>query len=228
MTEPSDAVHYPRWTDEAADRVRALSGQWLEAAERAFGGSVSDPVRYQRVALAVGAMHRRLRELGPGPVVLADAWDRLDDLLRELTAGGPQPGLEGPQGRAAAGAAFAMRYPEVLAEVAADRRLARLRAAEAQAGWVVLEESGYSPGDPFVAYRRLEAESREGRALLVSTRPDDTFSTVLHEVSEGVVDLDSGELRWPAGAVVHAFADEAAREAHVVTARAAERPVDPD
>ena len=60
----------------------------------------------------------------------------------------------------------------------------------------MLEESGSSGGDPFVPYRRVEAEPSTGRALLVTTRPDDTFTGCVHEVVTGHIDVRSGALRW--------------------------------
>ncbi len=68
-------------------------------------------------------------------------------------------------------AALAIRQREVAVAEVAHARVARLTAARAAGGgWVVLEESGDPAGSPFAPYRRLEAESESGRALLVRGR----------------------------------------------------------
>ena len=73
-------------------------------------------------------------------------------------------------------AALALRQREVAVAEVAHARVARLTAARAAGGgWVVLEESGDPAGSPFAPYRRLEAESESGRALLVRAEPDERF-----------------------------------------------------
>jgi hypothetical protein len=221
---------------EDAERARALGAQWRELSDRAFGSALTDPARYQQVGTVAGALHRRLRDLGPGPAVLVEAWDDRAGLLRRLADEDPRMSLPDAVAELAAGAAFAIRHREVLAEIAARDRLARLRADGARPGetpsgttdpaehtavprWLVLEESGYSAGDPFVAYRRLEAEPRHGRAVLVSTRPDDTLSAAVHEVTPCRVDLETGELLLAGDADVRSFPDETARESFVAAVR---------
>ncbi|MEP6816063.1 MAG: hypothetical protein ABI873_10980 [Marmoricola sp.] len=218
MTETND-LHYPRWTEADAATARELAAGWQDASEKAFGVATTEPALYQRTATVVGALHRRLHDEGPGPVALVRAWESRVALLDEIAAIDPGRALAGLQVDTVAGAAFAMRYREVLAEIAADRRLGRLSTADPEVPWLVLEESGYSAGDPFVAYHRLEVEQANGRALLVSTRPDDTFSSVVHEVLDGSVDLVTGELGWSDDTVARDFPDEASREAYVDNAR---------
>ena len=49
-------------------------------------------------------------------------------------------------------------------------------------------------GSPFAPYRRLEADARSGRALLVRAEPDEAFASVLHRVDPALVDLQTGQL----------------------------------
>ena len=60
--------------------------------------------------------------------------------------------------------------------------------------WAALDEAGDADGDPFIAYRRLEADPATGRGVLVETRPDDSFVGVTHEVRLMSVDPLTGEL----------------------------------
>lgn len=188
--------HSPRWTDDDVAAAERLALDWQAASEHAFGSALLHPEAYQRTALLAGALLRRLREEGPGPAALVAAWGRRGLLLDEMQAADARLEITGANPELVAGAAFAMRYHEVVDEISAAQRLYRIATEVPRDGWVVLEESGSSDGDPFVAYRRVEAEPSTGRALLVTTRPDDTFTGCVHEVVSGHLDLLSGALRW--------------------------------
>jgi hypothetical protein len=207
-----DDRHYSRWTDEDVAAAERLAVDWQTASEHAFGSVLLQPEVYQRTALLVGALLRRLREEGPGPAVLVGAWDRRRALVDELQTADPRLRGAGGNLELVAGAAFAMRYREVVDEINAAQRLSRIAAEVPSAGWVVLEESGESDGDPFMPYRRVEAEPSTGRALLVTTRPDDAFTGCVHEVVPGRLDLLSGALHWDEDAGTGA-SDPASREA---------------
>jgi hypothetical protein len=209
-----DDLHHPTWTNEDIATAERLAVDWLAASERAFGSAFLDPAAYERTALLVGALLRRLREEGPGPAVLVAAWGRRTALVDELLASDPRLGPARAGHELAAGAAFALRYREVVDQISAAQRLHRLTGSVAQDGWVVLEESGSSDGDPFLPYRRVEAEPATGRALLVTTRPDDTFTGCVHEVVSGHIDGVSGALSWDDdGSGGGSCADTASREA---------------
>lgn len=183
---------------ESAPDARQAAGElhraWTAAAERAFSGGVHQPDLYLRTTRLVGAVAQRLRELGRGLEPLVEAWPGHRDLVRRVVESSELLTSDGLDVEAVAGAAFAMRYREALEEVTLDDRLAALAKAAPDSGWLVLEESGYRPGDPFVPYRRLEADPATGRALLVTTRPDDSFTACVHTVEEGRIDLETGRL----------------------------------
>lgn len=214
MTEPD-----PR---PAAD-LRAAAGQlsrlWAATSERAFATTLHQPDVYVRTTRLVSAITRELRRRGRGFAPLLEAWRGRDELVHDVAGSDGALSVEGLDTEAIAAAAFAMRYREVLEEITLDDRLAALAAGPKDGGWVVLEESGHAPGDPFVPYRRLEADPRTGRALLVTTRPDDTFTTCVHVVERGVVDLETGRLTTDAageaGNPVHEVGTAEEREALV-------------
>ena len=105
-------------------------------------------------------------------------------------------------------------------EVAATRRLRLLSTYDEPGTWVVLEEQGLSSGDPFHAYRRVEAHVGTGRALLVTTVPAEDLAACTHEVTRGRVDLSTGGLHWDE--VSTRYDDEAARESAVAAAKVAD------
>ena len=214
MTRDDD-FHYPQWSDKDVASAARLAADWQAASERAFGVALQQPEVYQRTALIVGALVRRIREEGRGPGALVAAWERRRPLLEEVLADDARLGATRTDLELVAGAAFAMRYREVVAEIEAAQRLHRLATATPREGWVVLEESGFAAGDPFMAYRRVEAEPSTGRALLVTTRPDDTFTGCVHEIAVGRLDPASGEVAWDHESADDTFTEATSREAAV-------------
>jgi hypothetical protein len=181
----------------AADPRRAaedLSRLWTAASERAFAAGIHQPEIYLRTTRLVGAVAQELRGRGRGVEPLLEAWREHGDLVRRVVGSSDLLTMDGLDVETVAGAAFAMRYRDVREEVTLDDRLVVLAAAPPGTGWLVLEESGYRPGDPFVPYRRLEADAGTGRALLVTTRPDDTFTACVHVIEQGFIDLETGRL----------------------------------
>jgi hypothetical protein len=197
-----------------------LSAAWEQAEARLYPTVTDRPDLYQRVILLVRATVERLRERGPSTGALLEAADQGDRLvLRAAEETGQQLAELDPA--LVAQAALAMRYREVRGEQTRLRRLRLLEEARAEGrDWVVLEEAGHSDGDPFVPYRRLEAEVATGRAVLVATAADDDFRAVQHTVRAAQVDLADGAVREAdpdrAPAV---FADAAARERAVAAVK---------
>ena len=196
MSESGD-LHGSRQSADIRQVAGELFRAWNEAAERAFATGSRQPDVYMRTTRLVGAVTRELRELERGLEPFLDAWREHRDLVGRVAGSSDLLTAEGLDVEAVAGAAFAMRYREVIAEIMLDDRRAALAAAPPGTRWLVLEESGYHPGDPFVPYRRVEADAVTGRALLVTTRPDETFATCVHSVEWGFIDLETGRLTSP-------------------------------
>ncbi|WP_433499189.1 hypothetical protein ACQP1K_02180 [Sphaerimonospora sp. CA-214678] len=189
MTEPD-----PRPGGDLRAVAEQLSRLWVTTSERAFAAALHQPDVYVRTTRLVSAIVRELRRRGRGLTPLLEAWHGRHELVRGVAASDGALTVDGLNVETIAGTAFAMRYREVLEEITLDDRLAALAAGPRDGGWLVLEESGHAPGDPFVPYRRLEVDPRTGRALLITTRPDDTFTTCVHVVESGIVDLETGRL----------------------------------
>lgn len=200
----------------ARTELAALSRRWNDAAESAFATVLDRPDHYQRTARMVGALVAALRAEATDASGLLAAWDRRTDLLDTVAAGDDLLTMAGLDPDATAGAAFALRYRELLAVFAAEDRLRALRTTTPENGWVVVEEAGYRPGDPFVPYRRVEVELATGRSILVTTQPDEEFSACLHRVDVATVDLTTGRLRPHEDASsTRELASEEEREAYV-------------
>lgn len=188
-----------RPAEDEATVPASTAASWQSAETQLFGALVSRPDAYRGVIEMVGATVDRLRALGPSSAALRDAAPTIGALVRDvpeqdvLSADGIDPDLVGR-------AALALRYREVVAEQASLRRVELLSAARAgQLAWLVLEETGEPAGDPCFPYRRLEAEAATGRALLVTTTPDDDFRTCQHRVEAVHIDLGTGRIEHPGG-----------------------------
>jgi hypothetical protein len=193
MSESED-VRNLRPAPDARQAASELLRTWNAAADRAFSAGIHQPDVYLRTTRLVGAVARELRECARGVEPLLDAWREYREFVRRVAESSDLLTADGLDVEAVAGAAFAMRYREVLEQITLDVRLAALAKAAPGVGWLVLEESGYRPGDPFVPYRRLEVDPGTGRALLVTTRPNETFTECVHTVERGSIDLETGRL----------------------------------
>jgi hypothetical protein len=167
---------------------------WQQAEAQLLPSVMGQPDHYQRAVLLLGATLGRLRRLGPDIQPLLDAADSAGQLVAEVAEQervNPL-GLDLPL---IGQTALAMRHREVVAEQAAARRRDALaNARERGLEWVVLEDFGDPAGDPFRPYRRLEAHAGTGRAVLATTRPDETFQSSQHTVSELRIDVDTGQV----------------------------------
>lgn len=195
------------------ERLRSLGSRWTAAAADAFAGMAASPERYLAASRLVAAWLDHLRALpsetegrseteGPSgtdgdnddeaATALISAWETRESRSADIGAGLP---LTAAERATLTVAAFAIRYGEVADRLSARaRRRALADAAAGPGGWVVLDESGDPVGDPFVSYQRLEAEAATGRGVLVQTRPDESFTGVIHEVHPVLVDPETGEL----------------------------------
>ena len=191
-----------------------VAAAWQRAETLAYSTVTERPDLYQQVVRLVRLTADHLRLLGPGTSALLSAEQRGPELVAAVAEDSGIPVWDLDLG-VVAGAAMALRYREVRGEQAARERLRRL--AEGRAAGrpvVVLEESGDPEGDPFLPYTRLEAEVATGRAVLVTTLPDDDFSGVVHGVRAVQVELETGSVRAdPDRPDVATYPDAAARDA---------------
>lgn len=221
--DQGDARDY--WHPDRAS-LDTLARQWRAASDQAFTAAAHDPQTYIRATRLVGALSAHLRTLGSGAAPLLGAWRRHREIVLRVAADDDLLTTDGVDLATVAAAAFAMRHREVAQEIAADERRAAMSARPADA-WSVLEERGYAPGDPFVPYRRLEVHPATGRALLITTAPDENYQVCIHQVQVLAIDAATGELSAADGdgrpasvgggqpAPVEEFASASEREAHV-------------
>ena len=223
----SDQSDPPDPKAPAQPSLETLARQWRAAADQVFAAPLSDPQAYIRATRLVGAVATHLRTLGRGAAPLITAWSRHREIVLRVTADDDLLTTEGVDVTAVAATAFAMRHREVAHEIAVDARREAISQLPS-ATWSVLEEHGYAHGDPFVPYRRIEVHPATGRAILVTTAPDESYSACTHWVEALVVDVSTGEITAPVDAggqtLVRQFASEFEREAHVAELKAQNTP----
>lgn len=167
---------------------------WNHAAEQVFGSALSRPDIYQRATTVVGKVVAVLRARAAGTDELLYACEAPDELVGRVLAEQKGLSVEGLDVSQLVAAACAMRYREVVDESAAASRKSVLAASSEPRQWVVLAESGPYEGDPFVPYRRLEAQRASGLVLAIGTRPDDEFAGCIHSIDILRIDSGSGKL----------------------------------
>jgi hypothetical protein len=191
---------------------------WDEAEARLFPLVMAQPELYEQALGVVRELIARLRETCPDLPALLAAHERGGDLVADLD-GEAAAGVPGIRPGLIAAAACAMRYREIVAQMAAQGRLAALAAARAQGlSWAVVEESGSADRAPFVPYQRVEADVGSGRAVVVSIGPDETLSRAVYRLDEARVDVTSGALSI--GDQVGTYLDAGEFEAALRQARA--------
>ena len=171
-----------------------LAAAWEQAEARLYPAALERPDLYQRIVRLVRATADHLRLLGPGTSALVAAAERGPEVVAAVADNTGLPLVElDPE--LLARAALALRYRELRGEQVLRRRLRRFQAARAAGEpWVVLEESRFPVGDPFVPYSRLEAATATGSGLLVTAAPDDEYRIVLHQIRPIRLDPETGDV----------------------------------
>jgi hypothetical protein len=173
--------------------IEELARRWQSAEERLYPIVMVRPEAYEAALVLVRAVVDALAEVA-GPEELAaryeDSAQLVADAVREtaVSTGGLDLGV-------IAGAAFNIRYRDLLAAAQREQAKQRIRAA-AGAGeeWVVLFETGRTEFAPLSPYRRLEMRVADGRGLHASIVPDPSTGDPVYAVE--IVQLDPATGDW--------------------------------
>lgn len=141
-----------------------LIGRWTAAEDRLHPLVFAQPETYERYLQLVRAVantldHARTREQ------LVDAYGRSRAIV-EATIAREGIAADGLDLELVAGAAFGLRYREVIGELRRDEIKRRVAAAGDRGDeWVVVYETGGAGGFPLPPYRNLEMHLPDGMAL---------------------------------------------------------------
>jgi len=139
---------------------------------------------------------------------LADAWGRATELV-EVAAGREGMAEEAPDLEMVAGAAFALRHRELVAE--AGREEARRRIAEARdrgEAWVVLHEAGVAEAPFPQPYWRVTMRLADGYALHTSAELDPDTGRIVYALEGLLLDPATGGMSGQAEPARREFADQ--------------------
>jgi hypothetical protein len=167
--------------------------QWQAAEQRLYPAAMGVPEAYERYVALVRAVADDLAEVRD-PQALADAYLVAEGVVA-TAARRRSISTQGLQLEMAAGAAFCIRYREIMAEVRREEVARRVEAARAGGNqWVTIQETQPGLGGPFPPWRRLEMHLPEGTGLHIWMEESLEHSGVEYGVE--VVPLDPGNGQW--------------------------------
>ena len=173
--------------------VEELARRWQSAEERLYPIVMVRPEAYEAALVLVRAVVDALAEVDGTEQLAAryeDSPRLVADAVRETAVS-----TEGLDFGVIAGAAFNIRYRDLLAAAQREQAKQRIRAA-ARAGeaWVLLFETGRTEFAPLSPYRRLEMRVADGRGLHASIVPDPSTGDPVYAVE--IVQLDPATGDW--------------------------------
>lgn len=172
---------------------------WQAAEQRLYPAAMGVPEAYERYVALVRAVADELGAVRD-PQALADAYLAGVGIV---AAAARRRGMstQGLQLEMAAGAAFCIRYREIMAEGRREEVARRVQAARAGGKqWVTIHQTQPGPGGPFPPWRRLEMHLPEGTGLHIWMEESLEHSGVEYGVE--VVPLDPYTGQWLAEQLV--------------------------
>lgn len=161
-----------------ADELEALVARWRTDEDRLYPMVMVAPERYQEYLTLVRAVADKLSSI-PTAKELGDAFGAATDIVVAVAEASATQ-TEALDLDMVAGAAFSLRYREILEEVRRSDAVATVRRAnEAGRRWVVVHEVGTPESWQARPYRLLEMHLPEGTGIYASIELDvDTYSPV--------------------------------------------------
>ena len=154
------------------DPTAVLAAHWNESERRLYPVATTNPDAYQSAVRLVRAVADALAELEDLDA-LAERWERRSEMVDEAVRATGDIAAYRLGESEVAGAGFAMRRRELLAERAERRRRERIAAAR-QAGqvWAVVHEQGDLGSGLVNPYQCIELHLATGLAVVSTVEPD--------------------------------------------------------
>ena len=164
------------------DPTAVLAAHWNESERRLYPVATTNPDAYQSAVRLVRAVADALAELEDLDA-LAERWERRSELVDEAVRVTGDIAAYRLGESEVAGAGFAMRRRELLAERAERRRRERIAAAR-QAGqvWAVVHEQGDLGSGLVNPYQCIELHLATGLAVVSTVEPDPSTMTPTYVV----------------------------------------------
>lgn len=175
-----------------ADPTAVLAAFWNESERRLYPTATTNPDAYQSAARLVRAVADALAAVADLDE-LVRRWEHRSDMLDEaekVTGQAVAYGLT----EETAGAGFAMRRRELLAERAEHRRSERIAAAREEGrAWAVIHEQGRLAAGLADPYQCVEVNLATGLAIVSMVEPDPSTMTPVYVVT--VIAMADGQGR---------------------------------
>ena len=163
------------------DPTAVLAAYWNESERRLYPMATTNPDVYKsgvRLVRAVADLLAPVEDLNE----LARRWERRSDTIDEAVRATGEAVTYG-LGEETAGAGFALRRRELLAEQAERRRTERIAAArEAGQAWAVIHEQGDLAAGLVAPYQCVELHLATGLAVVSTVEPDPSTMTPTYVV----------------------------------------------
>lgn len=178
----------------AGDPTAMLAARWDESERRLYPVATTNPDAYQSAVRLVRAVADALAEVGDLDA-LAGWWEQRSDLVDgALRASGDIAGYRLPEAEIA-GAGFAIRRRELLAEQAERRRRDRIVAARrAGRAWAVVHEQGDLGSGLVDPYQCIELHLATGLAVVSTVEPDPSTMAPAYVVMAAELGDEHGRL----------------------------------
>lgn len=174
------------------DPTAVLVAHWNESERRLYPVATTNPDAYQSVVRLVRAVADALAGVGDLET-LAERWERRSDLVDEaVRVTGDMAGYRLGEAEIA-GAGFAIRRRELLAEQAERRRRERIAAArEAGEAWAVVHTQGDLDSGLVDPYQCIELHLATGLAVVSTVEPDPSTMTPSYVVMAAALGDEHG------------------------------------
>lgn len=175
-----------------AEGLEEALRSWQAAEEKLYPVVMLRPEVYQRYVELVRAVADELWSYVT-PESLASAYARASEIVATVIARFGASVDDMDLGLLA-GAAFSLRYREVLAETSRQEAVRRIDEARARGDpWVVLYEMGKAKGAPALPYRRLEMHLPDGVGLHVFVEEDPETGAPIFGLERVQLDPSTGD-----------------------------------
>lgn len=174
------------------DPTAVLVAHWNESERRLYPVATTNPDAYQSAVRLVRAVADALAGV-EDLETLAERWERRSDLVDEaVRVTGDLAGYRLGEAEIA-GAGFAIRRREVLAEQAERRRRKRIAAArEAGEAWAVVHTQGHLDSGLVDPYQCIELHLPTGLAVVSTVEPDPSTMTPTYVVMAAALGDEHG------------------------------------
>ncbi len=195
--------------------TRANRAFWTECERQLFSLAAMEGETYQQILRAIRAVSDQLRDISSVQELEA-AWENADQYFQKAAESGAFAVHILPKEKIA-GAAFALREREVIAEVQQIKKTTALKAAlDDGKTWAILDESGDLQHGLLSPYRCTEVHLKSGLAVVSMTQADPangatlrTLSVVRLDPANGsLVDAEPGISDWTEFDSIEAFTEE--------------------